>query len=63
MRYVRIGGFTMKEYVSEEEWDCVDDYFREEYKKAHPIKYWVEEIRFFIERITRKIWRKNDIPF
>ena len=60
----------MKEYVSEEEWDAVDDFFREQYKKDHPISYWVEEIRFklfkvqlFYRKLFNKEVRNNDIPF
>ena len=56
----------MKEYVSEEEWDCVDDFFHEEYRKKHPIRYWIEEIRFkvyFFLRKFKKEVRNNEIPF
>ena len=53
----------MKEYVSEEEWDAVDDFFREQYKKKHPIRYWIEEIRFKLDMIKRKFRRSDDIPF
>ncbi len=34
MRNVMLGAIIMKEYVSEEEWDAVDDFFREQYKKT-----------------------------
>ena len=53
----------MKEYVSEEEWDAVDDFFREQYKEKHPIRYWIEEIRFKLDMIKRKFRRSDDIPF
>ena len=54
---------NMKEYVSEEEWDAVDDFFRDQYKKKHPIRYWIEEIRFKLDMIKRKFRRSDDIPF
>ena len=70
MRNVMLGAIIMKEYVSEEEWDAVDDFFREQYKKDHPIRYWVEEIRFklfkvqlFYRKLFNKEVRNNDIPF
>ena len=53
----------MKEYVSEEEWNAVDDFFREQYKEKHPIRYWIEEIRFKLDMIKRKFRRSDDIPF
>jgi hypothetical protein len=63
MRNVMLGGIIMKEYVSEEEWDAVDDFFREQYKEKHPIRYWIEEIRFKLDMIKRKFTRSDDIPF
>ena len=54
---------NMKEYVSEDEWDAVDDFFREQYKEKHPIRYWIEEIRFKLDMIKRKFRRSDDIPF
>ena len=61
---------NMKEYVSEEEWNAVDDFFREQYKEKHPVRYWIEEIRFKffkVKLLFRKIFNKevrnNDIPF
>tara|TARA_R110002020_G_scaffold33916_4_gene102969 strand:- start:4867 stop:5028 length:162 start_codon:yes stop_codon:yes gene_type:complete len=53
----------MKEHVSEEEWDAVNDFFRQEYKEKHPVRYWIEEIRFKIEMFTRKFIKKDEIPF
>ena len=65
-----LGAIIMKEYVSEEEWDAVDDFFREQYKEKHPVRYWIEEIRFKaykVKLLFRKIFNKevrnNDIPF
>ena len=52
---------NLKEYVSEEEWDAVDDFFREQYKKDHPIRYWLEEIRFKLFKVQlfyRKLFNK-----
>ena len=70
MRNVMLGAIIMKEYVSEEEWDAVDDFFREQYKEKHPIRYWIEEIRFklfkvqlFYRKLFNKEVRNNDIPF
>ena len=63
MRNVMLGAIIMKEYVSEEEWDAVDDFFREQYKEKHPIRYWIEEIRIKLDMIKRKFRRSDDIPF
>ena len=54
---------NMKEYVSEEEWDAVHDFFHEEYRKKHPIRWWIEEIRFKFDMFTAKFRKHDDIPF
>ena len=54
---------NMKEYVSEEEWDAVHDFFREEYRKKHPIRWWIEEIRFKFYMLTARFRKNDDIPF
>ena len=58
-----LGAIIMKEYVSEEEWDAVHDFFHEENRKQHPIRWWIEEIRFKFDRFTAKFRKRDDIPF
>ena len=63
MRNVMLGAIIMKEYVSEEEWDAVHDFFREEYRKKHPIRWWIEEIRFKFDMLTARFRKNDDIHF
>ena len=49
--------------ITEEEWDAVHDFFREEYRKKHPIRWWIEEIRFKFDMLTARFRKNDDIPF